>query len=685
MEKNLLHKNRQITIIIIICTSLIILFPSFLLLAATSWNSDDYYVAHLYQSEGFHGLFHRIFTWSPRFFSEIILYFYYNTVPKLGKPFTGCMILTTWLLLLGSIFLFIQTIISKYSLLFNSKNKSENICFKNLLTLLITLILFTYFLNGHRYPPGEIYYVIVVSVAYLPTLAGIILNLNFFISQADSSNLSKATIFQLILFGIITSSSWEMGTVYQLFFSSCLFLILLLSSSSAKFNYLPFSRLTHFNRWKLFIGNLIPFLFSVYILFLLQVSRLTVVEDSSIGSPLARNFNASFMATIVQFYKELFFAWENHIDLYSFTYSLLYKLGFLLLLIILFCQAKIQKINTVTKNACFISITLLLIINFIITFSGYYQLGISSPIRQISFKVALIGLVVVIIALIVSSFLCSNKNPVTFKNLDINVLINSRFLLLSSFFLTFTLLVNFQFDSIKTDVLNLPKIIISNNQNWQINFNSNLSLAVYTQVPSYYVFRMSFEPGIYPACNHSDNARPVRYINYFKKQKLYVIPVTDKVFRDDEINHKLDKVSQEINKSLGNKIDFVCSFASGNVEHINQVRILDQVSEVHINETLEISGWVINPDKTIPKRVVITMEDDKNLLVDTTVDIPRPDIAEYFKNPALLNSGWKATFTPRTEWEGKTITFKIWAYNPDIKIANLAKDFTIRFFSSKQN
>lgn len=696
MLNNKLNKYKKITLLLIFISA-VTLLPCFILLLASSWNSDDYYVAQLYQVEGLHGLLHRIFTWSPRFFSEIILYLYYNSVNWLGKPFAWGMILITWLFLISSIFIFTRTTIrnnslylcdkQKRSAITKDRNQAENIYIKMLLPLLITMILFIYFLYNKATNPNGMYYLVAVSVAYIPTLAGIIFNLNFFINQANSSNISNGNIFQFILLGMITSSSWEMGTVHQLFFSSCLFLLLLLTSFSKKVNYLPFSRLIKSDRWKLSIANLIPFIFSLYILFILQSSRLNIIENSSVGSPLARNFNSSFINAFVQFFKELFFvsvpAWENHNTyFYLFTYSFLYKFGFLLLLTILFYQVKI-KFNVITRNAAFLSIIILVMTNFVITFSGYYQLGIYSPGRQISFKATLIGLIIVIAALIIASLLLSQSRHNITNKTNVNSLISSRITLLVSFCLTFTLIINLQFNSIKRDILNFNRIIISNNQNWQKNLDSSKSLAIYTQVRSRYVFRMFFQPGLYPACEHSDNERAFRYMNYFRKQKLYVTPFTHKAFSNEEIENKLNRVSQKITKSLKNKIYFTCFFAPGNVEKINQVIISSQVTEVNIDETLEISGWVINPDKSIPKRIIITVEDDEDLLVNTTLDILRPDIAQYFRNPSLRNSGWKATLSPKPEWDGQTLTFKMWAYNPDTNIANFSKDFTIRFSSNK--
>ena len=164
MANNLLDKPRKVTVLLLL-VSASILIPSFLLLIASSWCGDDYEIARLYQLNGLNGLSERIFAWSPRFFSEIILYLYYNSVPWLGKPFTGGMLLIIWLLLLGSIFILVQDIIKKNSSLLQQEkpttinteiNKIDNIYLQVLLPLLITLIIFSYLLYAEK--PNTIFY-----------------------------------------------------------------------------------------------------------------------------------------------------------------------------------------------------------------------------------------------------------------------------------------------------------------------------------------------------------------------------------------------------------------------------------------------------------------------------------------------------------------------------------------------
>lgn len=669
MTNNLLKKSRKVTLLLVLASSLILL-PSFLLLMASSWNSDDYFIAKLYQDQGLNGLFQRMFTWSPRFFSEIILYLYYKSVPFMGKPFTGGMLFILWLFLMSSIFIFIQETTKKHSLLIEDKKinlDQENIYLKLLFPLLITLILLTYFLTSQN--PSEMFYVIASSTAYILTLAGIIFNLNFFINQSDSQRISNGYIFYLIIFGIITSSSWEMGAIYQLFFSSCLFLMLLLTTFSTKFNYLPFSNLDKFNRWKLSIANLIPFCLSLYILFLLKSNRVGTVEANNIESPFTGNFQASLITSFLEFFKEIFFlnkpAWETNLDFYSFTYSVVYKLGLLFLLITLFYLANI-KLNIVTRNACYISIFSLLITNFIITFSSYYQLGISSYPRQTSFKSALIGISLLIIALIIASYFLDKSDK-----FRIIAILNNPVSLIIIFCLTLSLLINLQFKYLKQDLSNLNKMIVINNQNWQKSLDSDQSLARYTKIPTGYIFRIYLETGLYPSCNKSDELSEYanRYMNYFNKKKLYVTSIDSQLMDlafDSSLNNK-------------EKINFICSNHVSSIDLFNKNPITNSVIEVPENQPIELMGWAVNPDQTKAKKVIITTGENHQIVAEAEVNIPRPDVADYFNNSTYFNSGWSISFIPTIEPSKNPVKFSAWAYNPDEKEAYLFKEFDLKF------
>lgn len=548
----------------------------------------------------------------------------------------------------------------KKEILANTKinNKAEKIYLQFFFPLLITLIFFIYLVYGQN--PDQMFYLVVVSPAYVSTLAGIILNLNFFINQSNSHNITNYDLFKIIIFGIITSSSWEMGAIYQVLFSSLLFLVLLLNIFSNNFPYLPFCNLNKLNKWKLLVSNLIPFFLSIYILFILQSIRVGIAEVNNVDYPLTGDIIKSLFFTTLRFFKEIIF-----------SYSVSYKIGFLLLLIMLFWQLKI-KCNKITINACFLSIIPLIITNYIITFSAYYQFAGIHASRQVSFKSGLIGLIIFLISLIIVSSKKKNwKKSFSFLNYPIALIFNSS--------LTLILLIALQFNDVQQDISNFQNLINSNNLNWQENINSNKSFAIYTQVRAAYIYRDYIEPGLYPSCEKSNNHVALRYMNYFDKQRLYTIP-----FKKQEINSEINMISQKI-KSLENKTYFACSVSFGNIEQINEFTNLnrftnpDQVIEAKIDQNVEVKGWAINPNKTKAEMIIITVENNENLLVTTPVDIARPDVAKYFKNPNLVNSGYKAIFTPSAEWAGQIITFKVWTYNPDTKIADFSQELILKF------
>lgn len=679
MQRNLVHKFK--TEILLIFASTITIVPAFLLLITSSWSDDDYHIAKMYQY-GLDELFERIYTWSPRFFSEIVLYLYYNAVPVLGKPMTGAMLLIIWLFLICSIFIFTKDAIEKNSLYLQQKSinldnkidfSAENIYLQFLLPLLITLILLTYLFYAQR--PNTMFYLVVVSAAYVSALAGIILNINFLLGQGSSTNINTAQLLKLIVFGTITASAWEIGAIFQLLFSSCIFLLLLLSAFTKQVRYLPFSSLNKINRWKLAFTNLIPFLISIYILFLLLSNRASSgekVEDFS--SPLVGNFKASFIAAILQFLKELFFfsnSGKFEFTFFSFSYALILKLSLLVILIVLLYRA-IIKINIVVVNACILSVIILIITNFAISFSSYYQLGTLFVPRQANFKSALIGLIIFLFSLIITSSLHSLRNK--------NLLLNSSITLFGSFCLTFILLINSQLDNLKTDLTNFQNLVRSNTLNWQANLNSPESFAVYTQVPSYYSYRIYIDEGFYPSCNlnrDSHNIVASRYLEYFNKQRLYVTS-----FKGKNVDKYYDLVEKKIADSKNqNQIDFNCFLATGNVEFINNLPNVNSIIEVKINEPVEVLGWAINPDGGKAKRVLITREDDKAVLADVPINLSRPDVARYLDNTNLIDSGWKAILKPNSAWKDRTINFRAWVYDPDTKTANFYQRFAIHFSS----
>ena len=60
------------------------------------------------------------------------------------------------------------------------------------------------------------------------------------------------------------------------------------------------------------------------------------------------------------------------------------------------------------------------------------------------------------------------------------------------------------------------------------------------------------------------------------------------------------------------------------------------------DDSLELTGWAIDPVKTGPARFVLITDKNKNIVSVSMITKKRPDIAIYFVNEKLLVSGWRA-------------------------------------------
>lgn len=86
---------------------------------------------------------------------------------------------------------------------------------------------------------------------------------------------------------------------------------------------------------------------------------------------------------------------------------------------------------------------------------------------------------------------------------------------------------------------------------------------------------------------------------------------------------------------------------------------------------VKVAGWAILPNKKkIADAVIITLADDKTVVTVAPVNIPRPDVAKFLKNPVYQNSGWTTTINPATLPAGKSV-LKAWAYDSATKEATL--------------
>lgn len=697
MTNNSLSKFKKITVLLIIISTLTLL-PSFLLLMASSWSNDDYLLAKLFQLFGLEGLSDRVFKASPRFLSEGVLYVYYHLVPLFDRPFTGVFLLVLWLGLILCLFISLKSIINKFStVLINNQNLQRTKLYKIqiptisqllklnfLLPLLLSLILFCYFIYIEK--PVTMYYAPAVAAPYLLTLSGIILSINFLLTKADNSKISWVEFVSFSLISLIVAASWEIGAVYQLLLNTCLLLILLLTTFKPQSKYLPFGGINIFSKIKLFIGIIISSALSLYVIVLIKTYRVGSIEvNTSLESTVIGNWTNSFIASLARFGKEILFlnstAWEINNYWHSLLYAIFCKLGFLLIFILIFFRIKI-KISQRVKNSCLIFIIPLLVTNFVTIITSYYQFGMICCPRQLSFRGALFGLVIFILGLLLSSKINDlfDHNIKTINQNNISLLIykilSYNFTLIIIFSLTITILVNLQLNHLKQDIINIKKIIKTNNLEWQESLNKSNSYAIHRQIPTSYIYRFTLEDGIYPSCTISQNILAIFYMDYFDKEEFYVLPVDQDI--STLTNNYFKKNRYLVSSNNPENIRFICRYSRGGIYRIEDSTQTGSVVTVDKNKPIEVEGWAVKPDRTKANEVIITMGNDNQIVARAFVNQPNPWVAEFLNNPDLINSGWIANFTVPFKEQEDLVTFKAWTYDAEKKSAYLFREFYLQ-------
>ncbi len=696
MTNNLLSKFRKITVLLIIINT-VILLPSFFLLMASSWSNDDYLLAKLFQLFGLQGLSDRVFKASPRFLSEGILYIYYHLVPLLNRPLTGLFLLILWLGLILSLFILFKTIVYNFSgsKLDNKnykKNKlSENKTIKNiqfiklelLLALLLSLILFCYFIYIER--PVTMYYVPAVAAPYLLTLSGIILSINFLLTKADNSKISWVEFVSFTLISLMISSSWEIGSVYQLVLNTCLLSIFLLTTFKPRLKYIPLGGINVLSKIKLFIGILISSALSLYVIVLIKTYRVGSIEvNSSLESTVMGNWTNSCISSLARFSQEILFlnspAWETTNSWNSFFYAISCKLGLLLILLIIFFKIQI-KISQRVKNTCFIIIIPLWVTSFVTILTSYYQFGAICCPRQLSFRGSLFGLVILLLGLSLFErirILLNKIKQIIPNKLYIIVykIVNLDFTLIFVFCVILTLVFNLQFNHIKQDIVDIKKIIDINNTNWKESLDKTNSYAIHRQIPTRYIYRFNLEEGIYPSCSISQNILAIFYMDYFDKEEFYVLPIDQDISTLTNNYPEKDRYLVSINNP--ENIRFICRYSRGGIYRIGDSTQTGSVVTVDKNQPIEVEGWAVKPDRTQANEVIITMGNDNQIVAKASVNQPNLWVAKLLNNPNLINSGWIANFTVPFKEQEDIVTFKVWTYDAEKKSAYLFREFYLQ-------
>lgn len=136
------------------------------------WHFDEYETFFQYKIIGFDFLWLRISTWSPRPFSEILIYLYALATNATQNQLIIIILSAIWIALIASV------IIPAAKL----KNSSQNFSFR-ILPLLLPL---TLTLSGTK--TGEVFYWPMGSLAYMPFISSLLVMLGILIWSEPTKN-----------------------------------------------------------------------------------------------------------------------------------------------------------------------------------------------------------------------------------------------------------------------------------------------------------------------------------------------------------------------------------------------------------------------------------------------------------------------------------------------------------------
>ncbi|MBV9673421.1 MAG: hypothetical protein JO076_11440, partial [Verrucomicrobia bacterium] len=167
------------------------------------WSFDEFSVISSYRDQGLSAFASRLWRWSPRPISEILIWIYGCLVNWTHRPLVGLFLGLLWLTLLS------LPLISFVQIQKQSPTNPRSLLF----LALFSFGLIAFFLLGHNL--GSLFYSPVISAAYLTTLSGI--TLCFFQIVFDLTERNEGRVIASLAL-ITAGASSETGAVFAIIF-----------------------------------------------------------------------------------------------------------------------------------------------------------------------------------------------------------------------------------------------------------------------------------------------------------------------------------------------------------------------------------------------------------------------------------------------------------------------------------
>lgn len=559
------------------------------LLGTSTWRPDEYDTLARYRTEGTHFLWHRIIAWSPRPFSELLIYFYAALVNATKLQLTHLIMGLVWF---GLFFSIGMGIILTQKTRVPIGIRALPVILPTILTLCIA-------------KTGEVFYWPFGSMAYMPTISAILLMLAILIW----GNIQEHALPWGISASILATSS-EMGA----FFILLLFALLTLSGISRH------KTTGHLNFEHAWLKPLIPStLMAICVLALLSNGRLGNPDEAKMGSDVSHDIAAVLIAAIPETTRQILGKAETDWQGVAPYFLIKIFLGLFIFFLARLTPFDHQKRNVALSFsiACIASIGLSEI-------GAYYQFGVSCCERHDTIRHFLSYIGVVSFSTASASLIPGEK-----------IKKSTKLFCMGSGYILVGLCTLVSAKKMWIDYGNYHNITSLHHENW-----------IFQQNPPF-IFKVDLKKGYtygtlpMPSEGIFSGSEPNTPI--FNKSILRFFDAKEILFRNKlEITNEFNLNSTETLKKPPDWREMICITDIVRAENLN----LD-AKEVKAIQ-LTVGGWINLPDtglnisQTEIKLHVRIDTQDTDLILPLELS-DRPDVSQHFKRDELLTSGYTTT------------------------------------------
>lgn len=575
------------------------------LLGTSTWRPDEYDILARYRTEGISFLWHRVMFWSPRPFSELLIYFYATLVNSSHLQLIPLIMSLVWSGLVFSIGLSVY--------LLRNTGVSFGI---RMLPILLPVVLTLCIAKT-----GEVFYWPFGSMAYMPTISAILAMLAILIwGNAREHGLLWG------ISGLILAASSEMGTFFIVFLSGLLALSGIGRDKTT--GYFKFER-----DW---LKPLIPsILVAICVLALLYIGRLGNPDEAKMGPGVSHNVGAVLMAAIPEALRQILGKAEATGWLGGIPYLLIKLcLGLFVFSLMRLLPTAHLKLHAVLAFALASIATIGLS-----EIAAFYQFGVSCCERHDTIRHFLSY--VAVIAFSVAAAFFTKKIPATR---------NMTRLSIATGLLLMVLCTGVSVKKLWADYRTYDNVTELHNRNWLFGQSPPFTFTIeYLDGHSYGLLPMPPE-GIYALKDQN--------ISIFSNSILRFFGAEEIIFqqkRDLTASFTAGQIKNAFTQSSDWR-EMTCA------TDIAQAKNNTMGTGKTASTQLTVGGWMNLPDTGLNLSQTKIMLRVSRAEPDADVFFPlelsdRPDVAQHFKRDELLRSGYTTTVNlPFTRIRGLSIT-----------------------------